>query len=346
MSQAVPDTRLAELQQWVALHSGAQAEQGATLSPLAGDAGGRRYFRIAEQPGWLAVDAPPATEKTAEYLAVASALGKAGLTVPEVSAADCERGFLLVEDLGDKLFGEGVAAGRADQLYPAALQVLIEMAEIDDTSVNLPAFDREFILRELSIFRQWFVSALLNVTLTPAEDSQLQQLETLLADRLLAQPIVFMHRDFHSRNIIEAKNGLALIDFQDAVRGPLAYDLVSLLKDCYLCLPPEKVHKWALDYLALVHERGLAPHLSESDFLQDFDYTGLQRHLKVLGIFARLHLRDGKSGYLADLPRVLDYVLEVFDRYRELQPFGQWFRERLAPAYRCQSWYSGTSQEG
>lgn len=212
-------------------------------------------------------------------------------------------------------------------------------------SVELPRFDEAFIRRELALFRQWFAGELLGVDADRSAGPLLDRLDEALSDCILRQPQVFMHRDYHARNLLLAGEDIAVIDFQDAVTGPLVYDLVSLLKDCYLRLPQSQVRAWALDYKKQAEEGGLMPACSDSDFLRAFDWVGLQRHVKVLGIFARLHLRDGKSGYLADLPRVLQYVQEVLARYPAFAQVYQWFERELIPLCRRQPLVSGAGRE-
>ena len=329
------DQRRAALARWV---SGVLARD-CQLVALGGDAGARRYFTLAQQPALLAVDAPPESENTAQFMRVADMLRQRGIRVPEVQAADAEKGFLLVEHLGQTLLADAVTADTAPLLYGEALFTLLGMAQIPTAGAQVPVYDRAFVLRELEIFRQWFVSQLLGITLSDAEQLLCDSLFELLAQAALAQPQVFMHRDYHSRNILLLEQRPVVIDFQDAVIGPVTYDLVSLLKDCYLKLPVADRRRWALVYGDLARDAGLIDPPSAEAFLRDFDWVGLQRHLKVLGIFARLALRDNKPRYLNDLPRVLGYVLEVLDGYTELSDFGLWFRTRVMPACEQSGWF-------
>jgi aminoglycoside/choline kinase family phosphotransferase len=289
----------------------------------------------------LAVDAPPATENTAQFLRVAQLLRRAGVAVPTIGAADPERGFVLVQNLGERLFARELRGDNALTLYGEALFTLLAIAQAPAADAPLPRFDAAFIRRELNLFTEWFVGPLLGLSLAAPEREMLSRLFEQLTQRALAQPQVVMHRDFHSRNLLlKADGSLGVIDFQDAVVGPLSYDAVSLLRDCYLRLPAAAVRRWALAYGDMTIEAGLMPaSTSARHYLQDFDWMGLQRHIKVLGIFARLHLRDGKSHYLHDLPRVLAYVHNIATAYPELQDFAAWLDRRILPACQAQPWY-------
>jgi len=315
-------------------------ERRVTLTPCASDAGFRRYFTIDAAPQWLAVDAPPATENTRQFIQVAELLRGAGVAVPTIAAADTTRGFVLVENLGPRQFAAELDSDNALNLYGEALFTLLAVAQAPQDNTLLPAFDAAFIRRELELFTQWFTGPLLGLTLSAAEQAMLDDFFKQLTAQALAQPQVVMHRDFHSRNLlIKAGGGLAVIDFQDAVIGPITYDLASLLRDCYVRLPAADVRRWALAYGDMAIDAGIMPRTSADKFLRDFDWIGLQRHIKVLGIFARLHLRDGKSTFLPDLPRVISYVQEVAAAYPQLQAFAAWFNDRVVPLCKTQPWY-------
>ncbi|MCB1706597.1 MAG: phosphotransferase [Halioglobus sp.] len=314
------------------------------LSVVAGDASPRRYFRL-ELPGgsYVVVDAPPATEKNEAFVRVARLLAGAGVKVPAVLAVDFERGYLLLEDLGDQLLLPLLNAGSVDDLYSRAFAVLAQMAAVETTGAALGDYDLALLSEELGRFQAWFVQALLGYSPDAAEQAQLDRLVAKLVDSALQQPRVLVHRDFHSRNLMVVAGGeLAVIDFQDAVIGPITYDLVSLLRDCYIEWPVQQVRDWALAYHALLSARGLAADIDPEQFLRWFDWMGLQRHLKVLGTFARLYLRDGKSAYLDDLPLVIHYVLEITAQYAHEEPafaeFSGWFRRRLSPLVAQQPW--------
>ncbi len=314
------------------------------LSMVAGDASPRRYFRLAlAASSYVLVDAPPATEKNVAFVQVALLLRGAGVKVPAVLAVDFDRGFLLLEDLGDQLLLPLLDSGSSGGFYAQAFATLAQMAAVDTACAGLGDYDRALLGEELSRFQAWFVQELLGYTPSVAEQAQLGRLKARLIDSALEQPRVLVHRDFHSRNLmLTGDRELAVIDFQDAVVGPVTYDLASLLRDCYIQWPAAQVRAWALDYRDLLRAWGLTADIGEAQFLRWFDWMGLQRHLKVLGTFARLYLRDGKSAYLDDLPLVIHYVLEITDKYVAEEPafadFSAWFREHLSPLITQQPW--------
>lgn len=329
------DARLIALTAWVSEQRGRACQ----LLPLAGDAGARRYFSLADDETLLAVDAPPATENTRQFLRVAQLLSRHSVSVPVIEAADAEQGFLLVEHAREGLFAQHLGDDNT-LLYGEAMVKLLALQQIPMDEAALPAFDSAFIRRELALCEQWFLQGLLGYTLAADEWQLLNELYAQLESTALVQPRVVMHRDYHSRNLIFARGGhLLAIDFQDAVIGPLTYDLVSLLRDCYYTLPPVQVRQWALNYGDMALDAGVMPAVSAAQFLQWFDWMGLQRHIKVLGIFARLHLRDHKSVYLRDLPRVLGYVQQVLDDYPQLQQSAHWFHTQLMPRVKQQPWW-------
>ena len=335
----------AELLPW-ALSSLGVADKGhmPALTVVAGDASNRRYFRfeLAGQSYVLAL-APPATEKNEAFLAVRDVLAAAGVKVPALYAADMERGYLLLEDLGDRVLLPELSAGSVDSHYRSAFAVLRQIAGVNGDLLELPAYDRGLLAEELSRFPVWFVEALLGYSPNTAERNLLHRFFVQLIDSALEQPRVLVHRDFHSRNLMLQEDGrLAVIDFQDAVVGPVTYDLVSLLRDCYIQWPPEQVCDWALMQRDALHDQGLLPTVDDMQFLRWFDWLGLQRHIKVLGTFARLYLRDGKSAYLEDLPLVIHYVQEILGKYAGQEPvfaeFNDWFAKRLSPLIARQDW--------
>ncbi|HMW14770.1 MAG TPA: phosphotransferase [Pseudomonadales bacterium] len=337
------DARALQLRNWAAAilaeNPGLSADpaDGWRFAKLAGDASFRRYFRLQrERQSWVLMDAPPAKEDVRPFIAVAGGLAQLGIRVPRVLAADLDQGFLLLDDLGDRLYlGELTAADpqRVDQLYQAAFQPLLRLQSVSELpGCKLPPYDRTLLHSELRLFDQWFIAELLGVELTQSEQRMLHQLYDELIELALAQPQCPVHRDYHSRNLLLCADGMVgVIDFQDAVIGPITYDLVSLLKDCYLFWPPQQVSRWVTQYHRLAQNAALLSEVSPEQFLHWFDWIGVQRHLKVLGIFSRLFLRDGKEGYLADLPRVARHLLAGCAPHGPLQPFAQWFRERLLP---------------
>jgi len=307
------------------------------LDPISGDASFRRYFRVvvADQ-SWVLMDAPALQDDCQRFVAICQAYAKAGLQVPTIVAADLPAGLLLLTDLGDELLQFGLSADNVKAWYRQALALLPAVRSVKHSAIgDLPTFDTAFLLRELQIFSDWFIHKHLGLTVAVSTQSMVQQVFDLLIASALGQPQAGMHRDFHSRNLMRQPNQqLAVIDFQDAVLGPVSYDAVSLLKDCYLTWPTSLIAELRDEFLLQLKQSGeVAVEYSPAQFKRDFDLMGLQRHLKVLGIFCRLWYRDGKSGYLADLPRVFAYVLEVCDQYEELATFALWLRTDVEPLF-------------
>jgi N-acetylmuramate 1-kinase len=309
--------RLAEMREWLAR---VWPEAGAELAPASSDASFRRYFRVrAGGISRIAMDAPPERESVQRYVQVARKLAQAGVHVPDVYAVDEARGFLLLGDFGERTYLDALAsADAADALYRDAIAALLRLQTRADPS-GLPGYDRALLERELGIFREWFLGRHLGVALDAASDAALASVEKLLVESALAQGTTFVHRDYHSRNLMVCERNPGVLDFQDAVVGPIAYDLVSLLRDCYVGWPSEHVARWLRAYHAQAASAGL-PVGSLAELTRAFDLSGVQRHLKALGIFARLWHRDGKGAYLGDMPRVLGHVLEVAAQHRELEP--------------------------
>ena len=303
------------------------------MTSASGDASFRRYFRIKLAQGTrIVMDAPPAKENTEAFIKVAKLFAAVSLNVPEIYQQNLHQGFLLLEDFGTKSYLDALTTETVDALYHDALNSLyILQSQVDINSCHLPAYDAELLGRELTIFDEWFVAGLCAHQLTQAEQSMLQRISTILIESALQQPTVCVHRDFHSRNLMILENhNPGIIDFQDAVVGPVSYDLVSLLRDCYIAWPTQKITKWLDDY----HQRLLAAEIitcNRDTFQRWFDLMGLQRHLKAIGIFARLKLRDNKSGYLQDIPRTLRYVIDVCQRYPELSELQHFLTTQLPP---------------
>lgn len=313
------------------------------LQALSGDAGFRRYYRV-ESAGitcaLLAVDAPPATEDSAQFVALANYLRSHGVRAPAILAVDIAQGFLLVEDFGDILLQKSLQPDAATALYGEALITLLTLQQCPDDLQLIPRYDQALLRRELTIFSEWFVEQLLEYSLNIAEQALLERTFIQLEKSALEQPQVLVHRDYHSRNLLVCESGaVGVIDFQGALWGPCTYDAVSLLRDCYLRWPEEDVQRWALSFGNMAMDAGLLPAVDTTTYLRWFDWMGLQRHIKVLGIFARLHLRDSKPHYLGDLSRVLGYVLDVAAGYQELAEFTDWFRRKILPLAAQQSWY-------
>lgn len=309
------------------------------LRRVSDDASFRRYFRArVGERSWIFVDAPPRDEDSEPFVQVAGRLGAHGLNVPRVIDADLAAGFMMLSDLGDDLYLDHVREYETadkeptvERLYADALSSLVQIQKIPAT--DLPAYDDRLLRQEMDLFPDWFLAEQLGMVLDEEERDLLMQIYALLIDNALAQPAVLVHRDYHSRNLmVTPQHNPGILDFQDAVCGPVTYDLVSLLKDCYLRFPTSRVHSWMEDYRSLAIQEGLVvASVSTATFKRWFDLMGLQRHLKCAGIFSRLHLRDGKPRYLGDIPLVVDYIREVCDQYRELAPFGIWMNERVVP---------------
>lgn len=306
-----PDDRAAARLRWTRdmLH-----EPLLRLAPASGDASFRSYWRGTRGTGRsvIVMDAPPAHEDIRPWLDIAARLRAAGLVAPEVYASDAALGFIAMQDLGSATVLPLLASDAVDALYARALDALLIMQCKVDGS-GLPLYDAPRLIAEMELLPTWFLERHLGMQLACADWDTLELAMRRLCNSALVQPRVFVHRDYHSRNLLALPDGgVGIIDFQDAVRGPLTYDLVSLLKDCYVAWPPRRVEAWALDHRARAVAAGLWPQSRDAaDFLRAFHRMGLQRHMKVLGIFCRLYYRDGKAGYLADLPRVLAYTLEA-----------------------------------
>jgi hypothetical protein len=293
------------------------------------------------------MDAPPERESLDGWLRVVRILAATGVHVPQVLAVDAEQGFVLIGDLGRHHYLEALGHGAdPEPLYADAIDALVRMQSGDGAAAaELPPYDRDLLMRELSLFNEWFTSRHLGLAPERGEHDAIAEAFDWLCDEALAQPVVLVHRDYHSRNLLVRPEGSpGIIDFQDAVRGPISYDLVSLLKDCYVVWPRKQLLAWLDRYRAKAAEAGLDVGVDREQFLQWFDRMGLQRHLKVLGIFARLWHRDGKPGYLGDLPRVLDYTLEATAALPELAAFDAFLRKQVVPAFAAVSRHLGHSR--
>jgi len=305
--------------------------------PLSGDASFRRYFRVqVAELSWVLMDAPGQQADCQRFVDICQAYAEAGIQVPTIVAADLPAGLLLLSDLGDELLQFGLDVSNVGAWYQRALSLLPAIRSVQQVGFgDLPRFDSAFLLRELQIFNDWFIGKHLGLSLSVEKQALVQQAFDLLIASALAQPQAGMHRDFHSRNLMMLpQQKLAVIDFQDAVIGPVSYDAVSLLKDCYLTWPSALIAELREQFLQqLKANTVLPPTYSSWQFKRDFDLMGLQRHLKVLGIFCRLWYRDGKAGYMADLPRVFAYVLEACDQYEELHDFADWLRNEVEPVF-------------
>jgi aminoglycoside/choline kinase family phosphotransferase len=320
------DERLQALQRWLAQLPAALALQPQSLRPASADASFRRYFRLpaAGVPGGsaIAMDAPPPQEDTRPFLHVAGLLHQAGLNAPRVLAQDIEQGFLLLTDLGTTTYLQALDENNADGLFAAATAALLRWQQVSRPGA-LPPYDEALLRRELDLFPEWYVGRHLRHELAPAQRQALAGLWRRILDVCLAQPRVFVHRDYMPRNLMVSEPNPGILDFQDAVFGPVTYDVVSLFRDAFISWPEQRVLDWTIRYWEQARRLGLPVAADFADFYRDFEWMGLQRHLKVLGIFARIQYRDGKPQYLADTPRFIAYVRAVARRYRELAPLAR-----------------------
>ena len=310
--------RTQQLQHWLTQ----VLDQPFTLTPASADASFRRYFRVhLPQNTLIAMDAPPPQEDCTPFVKVAEMLLAAGLHVPEIIAQDLAQGFLLLSDLGNDTYLSQLTAENAKTLYGDACQALINMQLATNTQA-LPPYDAALLMRELQLFPEWYVSRHLGKTLSAEQQGVLDKTFAVLIDNILQQPQVTVHRDYHSRNLmVTAENNPGVLDFQDAVIGAITYDLVSLFKDAYIRWDEAELMDWVVRYWQAAKKAGLPVNEDFGEFYKDFEWMGVQRHIKVLGIFARLYHRDGKDGYLKDMPLVMQYLQSACERYVELRPF-------------------------
>jgi aminoglycoside/choline kinase family phosphotransferase len=319
------DARLAQLTSWL---NTLGLVEVASRRPASTDASFRRYFRLDVLPHLqdklgptlIAMDAPPERENVPAFIHVAGLLQGAGVNVPAIVARDVPNGFLLLSDLGTTTYLQRLDADNAAFMYSDAVDTLIKFQLHSQPGV-LPEFDRAFVLRELNLFPEWFIERHLGVAMTAEQKAQLDAVFDTIAANVLAQQQVYMHRDFHSRNLMFMENhNPGVLDFQDAVFGPVTYDLASLLRDAYIQWDEEIVLDWVVRYWQSAKKVGLPVNPDIDAFYRDFEFMALQRHLKILGIFCRLNYRDGKSIYMGDLPTVIDYVRKTANRYTALKP--------------------------
>jgi|JFJP01.1.fsa_nt_gi N-acetylmuramate 1-kinase len=319
--------RLQLLHQWLQQ----QTHRDAELIPITNDASFRRYFRVTlNNVPHVVMDAPPEKEDCHPFVAIAQKLRNSGLNAPKVLASDLQQGFLLLTDLGSQLYLPLLNQSDADKLYRDAIAALVIMQERTPTD-NIPLYDAKLLHTEMRLFTDWLLAKHLNLQLSDQENLQLTACFDLLARNALSQPQTFVHRDYHSRNLMYVPtHNPGILDFQDAVKGAITYDLVSLLRDCYIAGSPAQVYEWANYYYQLATQAGILQ-TNESQFLQWFDRMGVQRHLKASGIFARLWHRDGKAGYLPDVPRTLRYIINACATDSELQFLGELVENRVLP---------------
>lgn len=316
-------------------HLGIDLDPGWHLETVSGDASFRRYFRVhSHNLSWIAVDAPPDKENSRSFVNIARAWEPLDIHVPVVHLADLEEGFMLLSDLGNLLYLQHLDADNADLLYAQAIQTLTHIQQCRTVLGDpLPDYDRAMLRREMALFREWFIGQQLGLILTSYEQELLNTVFESLINSALSQPRVCVHRDYHSRNLMLIEGSApGVIDFQDAVMGPITYDLVSLLRDCYIAWPESRVKGWALQYASLAQQTGLMEPVSSERFLGWFERMGMQRHLKAIGIFARLNIRDAKPAYLQDIPRTLNYLCQAGRHLPEYNKFEGWLAERVIPA--------------
>ena len=311
--------RLAQLRAWL---GDCFPDRRIDLTPASADASFRRYFRArieGEAHTRIVMDAPPDKEDTGPFIHVAELFDRAGAHVPEILERNLKDGFLLLSDLGDTTYLSALDAQGAHELYADALGTLICIQKASAPGL-LPNYDRDRLLTEMRLFPDWYLARHKHIALSATERALLERtFENILAVNL-AEPQVFVHRDFHSRNLMVTDHGAGVLDFQDAVYGPITYDLASLFKDAYVDWPEAFVLDMLARYWETARSMGLPVRTDFAEFHRDFEWMGVQRHLKVLGIFARLCHRDGKSGYLGDMPRVLHYLRKACERYGEFKP--------------------------
>ena len=315
------DDRRAALEAWLARElKGARF----SLAPASEDASFRRYFRAALEDGrsFIAMDAPPDKEDCRPFVHVASLLRDAGVHAPQVHAQDLAQGFLLLSDLGTTTYLQALNESTAPRLFADATDALVRF-QLATRAGELPPYDDALLRRELQLFPDWFLSRHIRFSLGEEEKRILEKTFDLLINSALAQPTVYVHRDYIPRNLMVCAPNPGVLDFQDAVMGPITYDIVCLLRDAFISWPEERVLDWAVRYWEKAKKAGLPVEADFGEFWRALEWMGLQRHLKVMGIFARLNYRDGKPKYLADTPRFLGYARPVVKRYRELAPLAR-----------------------
>lgn len=302
------------------------------FEPASSDASFRRYFRVKHEKGQhIVMDAPPEKENTEPFIRIATLFKKAGINVPDIVQQDLEQGFLLLEDFGSLCYLDHLTNKNASTLYHNAFDSLyVLQTKIAPQNSQLPHYDNKLLSNEINLFYHWFLEQYLGLSVPDTTKNQVNQ---ILISSALEQPQVCVHRDFHSRNLMVLENNLpGIIDFQDAVIGPVSYDLVSLLRDCYIAWPQDKIQQWVELYFQQISKLNITTANLET-FTRWFDLMGLQRHLKAIGIFSRLHLRDNKSDYLQDIPLTMDYVIQTCNKYPELSEFNQLLHKTILPAY-------------
>ncbi len=310
--------RQQQLTEWL---SSLNPQQTFTLAPASADASFRRYFRatFADGSTKVVMDAPPQHEDCKPFLHIGKLFESAGTHVPHVYAQDLAQGFLLLSDLGNTTYLQALDAKSARRLYGAATDALIKI-QLASRENELPPYDEALLRRELNLFPEWYIAKHLGVTLTAKQQAKLEEVFARILANNLAQPCVYVHRDYHSRNLMLSDPNPGILDFQDAVYGPITYDLASLFKDAYVKWEEPDIMDWLIRYWENARKAGLPVREDFGEFYRDYEMMGVQRHIKVLGIFARLYHRDGKDGYLKDMPLVMSYLRSACERYIDLKP--------------------------
>ena len=342
---SLSDTRFIALSHWLNQYFAGQV----TAKLICGDASFRRYFRI-EHLGkhYIVSDSPIELVPVAPFVAIAKAYQTAGLLVPEVLATCYEQGFVLQTDVGKQQLLSVLNQHNVADYYKQALSLLPTIARVTHTELGpLTDYDAAFVQRELAIFVDWLVNTHLDYTLSDHEQQMINATFKALTQSALSQPKVGMHRDYHSRNLLLNGEALAVIDFQDAVLGPITYDAVSLLRDCYVRWPAELVHElMQYHFKQLKSQQLIDQHVDFTTYQQWFDLMGLQRHIKAAGIFARLYHRDGKRGYLADIPLTLQYIVDIGADYPQIEAFSAWVKRIIVPLVKQAGEHSACDKEG
>ncbi|RUO75196.1 aminoglycoside phosphotransferase family protein [Idiomarina seosinensis] len=331
------DLRELDLKAWCEAQTGVRQAQ---LEAVSGDASFRRYFRASDgRQSLIAVDCPPDKEDMTPFIAVADAYQQAGVQVPSIIAVDQQQGFMLQSDFGHILLLSKLHPRNVRQFYSRALQVLPQVMSVTETQLGpLPDYDEALLERELELFKDWLLKEHIRLDWDTSDDKIWTEFCQQMIENARQQPQVGVHRDYHSRNLmVLANDELGIIDFQDAVSGPITYDAVSLLRDCYIEWSAELVTELAQELRTqLIDNQQLAASVSSEQWQHWFDWMGLQRHTKAAGIFARLAHRDDKPGYLRDVPRTLNYLMKVSANYPELARYHQWLTDKVVPAWERQ----------
>ena len=310
------------------------------LQKISSDAGFRKYFRLNTNPTLIAVYAPPKKEKNVSFVKIASFLESYGILVPKILAVNFKEGFLIIQDFGDTTFQNAGTSSDYKTLYRHADILLLQLQQLSIVNSQLPIFNKKMILDEMRLFEDWFLRKTLAIPNSTQTQELLKKTYTKLIDNFFDQPQVFVHKDYHSRNLMVIPNGqIGALDFQDALVGPITYDLVSLYRDCYVSLDAQYVDEKILAYKKSLEIKGIIIEVEPATFMRWFDLTGLQRHLKVLGIFSRLAIRDRKMKYLNDISLVIRYVRKVTGNYREFESFDGWISETVKPALQTKKWF-------